>query len=100
MASVDQIKFSMVEPYYLLIDQPKKLATHFESLEGKVVGALWNSKAEGDETLNQILAVLKDQYGVKETRFFRKPSASGPAKPKQLDEIASQVDAFITGIGD
>jgi hypothetical protein len=100
MVSANKIKFSMVEPYYLLIEQPKKLATHLDSLEGKVVGALWNSKAEGDGTLNEIMTVLKEQYGVKETRFFRKPSASGPAKPKQLDEIAGQVDAFVTGIGD
>jgi len=100
MASAQLIKFSIIEPHPVAIDAPKKLASPLSSLEGKVVGALWNSKAEGDEVLQQILKILREQYHVKDTPFFQKKSASGPAKPAQLDEIAGKVDAFVTGIGD
>jgi len=94
------ISFSILEPYALPIDAPRELASPLGSLEGKVVGALWNTKPEGDDVLKQILAILEQQYGVKETRFFKKPSAGAPAKKKLLEEISPQVDAFVVGVGD
>lgn len=95
------ITLELIEPRHLVIEEPTRLAPRsLRSLEGRVVGGLWNSKAEGDETMRQILKLLVEEYGAKETRFFKKPSASGPAKPGQLDEIAQGVDAFVTGIGD
>jgi hypothetical protein len=94
------ISFSILEPYALPIEAPTELASGLDSLEGKVVGALWNTKPEGDDVLQQILALLKEQHQVKETLFFKKPSAGAPAKKKLLQEIAPHVDAFIVGVGD
>jgi hypothetical protein len=94
------ISFSILEPYALPIEAPRDLASPLESLEGKVIGALWNTKPEGDDVLQQILGILKEQYHVKETRFFKKPSAGAPAKKKLLQEIAPDVDAFVVGVGD
>jgi hypothetical protein len=100
MADSNPLSFSIIEPYALVIDHPVELAPHLDTLEGKVIAALWNSKAEGDETLQYILKNLVDQYGVKETLFFKKKSSSGPAKADQLDAIWREADAFVTGIGD
>ncbi len=98
MVQADRIK--MVEPFYLAIEAPKKMARPLDSLKGKVVGALWNNRPEGDVVMEQILKILVEQYGVKETRFFKKLYCGAPAPKEQLDEWAKQVDAFITGIGD
>lgn len=97
---MSQITFSILEPYALPIEAPTELASPLESLEGKVVGALWNTKPEGDDVLQQILELLKEEYHLKETRFFKKPSAGAPAKKKLLQEIVPDVDAFIVGVGD
>lgn len=97
---IQPFKVTVMEPYALAINAPKPLVPHPNTLKGKVVGVLWNSKAEGDIVLQQICKILTEEYGVKETRFFKKKSASGPAKPQQLDDLAKQAEVFVTGVGD
>ena len=75
-------------------------APRLDTLKGKTVGVLWNGRAFGDESLRMMLALLAERYGVKETKFFEKYDCLLPAALSQLDDIAKQVDAMVTGIGD
>lgn len=99
MVQAKQFEFSMVMPGFQLIEAPKKMARPLDSLNGKVIGALWNGRSEGDVILGQILEILVERYGVKDTHLFRKIAVQGSAPKEKLDEWAKQVDAFVTGIG-
>lgn len=96
----EPIRFTMLEPFGLQLQTPKALAAPLPSLEGKVIGALWNSKAEGDEVLGLVLKILKEKHGARDVKLYKKKHASGPAPPAQLDELARLADAFVTGVGD
>ena len=57
------------------------------SLEGKRVGLIDNTKFNSDRLLEKIGAILKADYGVAETRMFRKHNASVPAHEEIIVEL-------------
>ena len=70
------------------------------SLEGKTLGLLENSKANADKVLHELGRILQETHGMKEVRYFSKHSASLPTKPGTIQEMLSEVDVLITGVGD
>jgi hypothetical protein len=70
------------------------------SLEGKRVGLIDNTKFNSDRLLEKIGAILKAEYGVAETRTFRKHNASVPAHEEIIVELRRGFDAMIAGVGD
>jgi hypothetical protein len=76
------------------------LAPRLASLAGKRVGLLDNSKARAGQMLDAIADVLHRQYGFADIVRRRKPSASKPADPKVIDELARTCDLVIVGVGD
>lgn len=76
------------------------LAPRLPDLRGKRVGVIWNGRPHGDRILRTTLALLKDQYGITAEVFRRKHFIGNIASPEILDEVATQCDAAVTGIGD
>ena len=70
------------------------------SLEGKTLGLLENSKANSDKVLNELGRILQEKYGLKEVRMFNKHSASLPTKSEVIEDMLNGVDVLITGVGD
>jgi hypothetical protein len=70
------------------------------SLEGKRVGLIDNTKFNSDRLLEKIGAILKADYGVAETRMFRKHNASVPAHEEIIVELRKGFDAMVAGVGD
>jgi hypothetical protein len=70
------------------------------SLEGKRVGLIDNTKFNSDRLLEKIGAILKAEYGVAETRMFRKHNASVPAHEEIIVELRKGFDAMVAGVGD
>ena len=70
------------------------------SLQGKTLGLLENSKANSDKVLNELGRILQEKYGLKEVRNFSKHSASLPTKPETIQEMLDGVDLLVTGVGD
>jgi len=70
------------------------------SLEGKRVGLIDNTKFNSDRLLEKIGAILKAEYGVAETRMFRKHNASVPAHEEIVVELRKGFDAMVAGVGD
>ena len=70
------------------------------SLEGKRVGLIDNTKFNSDRLLERIGAILKAEYGVAETRMFRKHNASVPAHEEIIVELRRGFDAMVAGVGD
>ena len=72
------------------------LAPRLSSLRGKRVGLLDNSKSKADK----ILATVNARYGFTNIVRHRKPSASKPAAPEAIKELANTCDLVIVGVGD
>jgi len=70
------------------------------TLEGKRVGLIDNTKFNCDRLLERIGAILKAEYGVAETRMFRKHNASVPAHEEIIVELRKGFDAMVAGVGD
>ena len=70
------------------------------TLEGKRIGLIDNTKFNSDRLLEKIGEILKSEYGVAETRMFRKHNASVPAHEEIIQEIRKSCDAMVAGVGD
>jgi hypothetical protein len=75
-------------------------AARLDSLAGKVVGLLDNSKPKSDLLLREIGELLRIEAGVASVVVLRKASASRPASEEQMEDLARRVDAVVAGIGD
>lgn len=72
----------------------------FMDLRGKVVGLLDNSKPNGDRLGERLAELLQAHYGVAGVITRRKLTAQQGAPEQYLDELASQTDFVISGLGD
>ncbi len=70
------------------------------SLQGKRVGLIDNTKHNSDRLLGKIGEILKAEYGVAETRMWRKYNASVPAHEEIIAELRQTCDVMVAGIGD
>ena len=71
-----------------------------DTLAGKTLGLLENSKANSDKVLHELGQMLKEKYDLKDIGWFNKHSASLPTKPDVVQDMINKVDILITGIGD
>jgi hypothetical protein len=69
------------------------------SLEGKRVALIENTKFNSDRLLVRIGEILETEYGVAETRMWRKKNASVPAHEEIIADV-KKYDAMVAGIGD
>jgi hypothetical protein len=72
----------------------------FTDLRGKVVGVLDNSKPNADKLAERFADLLKEKYGVANVITRRKLTAQQGAPKQYLDDLASQADFVISGLGD
>jgi hypothetical protein len=72
----------------------------FSDLRGKVVGLLDNSKPNADKLAERFATLLKERYGVANVITRRKITAQQGAPTEYLDELASQADFILSGLGD
>jgi hypothetical protein len=72
----------------------------FIDLRGKVVGLLDNSKPNMDKLAGYFAQLLKEKFGVAGVITRRKLTAQQGAPKQYLDELASQADFVISGLGD
>ena len=80
--------------------QPLTFVARPESLEGKRIGLVENTKFNSDRLLLKIGEILKQEYGAAETRMWRKHNAGVPAHAEILEEAKRGVDVVVAGIGD
>ena len=75
---------------------PRKYAT----LDGLRLGLLGNSKLNADNVLNAIGDLLSERYKIVSTVHRTKPSFSHPAPPEIVEELSTNCDVVIAGVGD
>jgi hypothetical protein len=93
-------KLVLISPVNEAITAESTLAPRLSSLAGARVGLLDNSKSKADRLLDTVATILHAQYGFTDIVRRRKPSASKPADPKVVDELAKICDLVIVGVGD
>ena len=75
-------------------------ASGLRDLTNKRVGVIDDSKSNAKELLEEITALLHERHGVADQKYHRKPSASKPAAPEVIKELAEECDYVIVGVGD
>jgi len=81
-------------------DAPGTARAALSGLAGKVVGFIDNAKPNFGVLAGDLGELLKAKYGVAQVIVRRKRSASVPANPEVIDELARVCDVVITGSGD
>jgi hypothetical protein len=79
---------------------PSCKRTVLDTLEGKVVGFIDNSKPNFSLLVEDMTGLLKTQYGVKSTLTFRKRTPTIAAPDEVMNDMLRQCDLIITGSGD
>jgi hypothetical protein len=93
-------KLVLISPVNEAMMAESALAPRLSSLQGKRVGLLDNSKSKADKILATVAAILNARYGFTNIVRHRKPSASKPAAPEAIKELANTCDLVVVGVGD
>ncbi len=91
---------------YLLVNpttEPKvpvfTAAPRLTDLNNKTVGLIDDSKENAKELLEEVVAELSRRFGVEHVQYHRKPSASRPAEPDVVKDLAATCDYVIVAVG-
>ena len=90
----------LLDPTTEAASQPIAYTARPGALDGLRVGLVDNTKYNSDRLLQKIGELLKSEYGVAETRMFRKHNASVPAHEELVTELKATCDVMVAGIGD
>jgi hypothetical protein len=90
----------LLDPTTEAVSQAIGYAPRPASLEGKRVALIENTKFNSDRLLQKIGDILKSEYGVRETRMWRKRNSSVPAHEEIIAEVKQASDVMVAGVGD
>jgi hypothetical protein len=90
----------VLDPTVEILTQPVKFVARPDSLAGKRIGLIENTKFNSDRLLQRIGDILIADYGAAEARMWRKRNASVPAHEEIVAELRATCDVMVAGIGD
>jgi hypothetical protein len=90
----------LLNPEGSSLETRRELARRPESLEGKTIGVVGNSKLNADAILLAVGQLLVDNYGAKEVVHRYKQNFSLPAPDAIVEELSTVCDVVLTGVGD
>ena len=93
-------RYVLVDPTTLPIVPEFEGAPRLDDLNNKHVGVIDDSKVNAKEYLEQLTDLLDERFGIASIKYHAKPSASKPADPAVVAEMAKECDYVIVGIGD
>ncbi len=89
----------ILDPTTQAVTQTMRFAPRPASLQAKRVGLVENTKHNSDRLLAKIGEILKTEYGVAETRMWRKRGSGVPAHNEIITELKRSCDVMVAGIG-
>lgn len=93
-------KIAILDPIAPYREEGAQKYLTLDSLQGKVVGFIDNTKPNFDYLIEDLARVFKSDYGAASTLTFKKRQASVPAGDQVMQELLEKVDIVITGSGD
>ena len=90
----------LLDPTIEVATQPIAYVPRPNSLRGKRVALIENTKYNSDRLLARIGDILKEEYGVAEWKMYRKHNAGVPAHQEIIEAIKTSADVVVAGIGD
>lgn len=93
-------RYALVDPTTLPVVPEFAGAPRLADLANKRVGVIDDSKVNAKEYLEQLTNLLDEKFGVASVKYHAKPSASKPADPAVIADMAATCDYVIVGIGD
>ena len=93
-------EFVLVNPTTQAVVAPFDGAPRLPTLAGTRLGIIDDSKRNADVLLEELVDLLRTRYEISDVRWHRKPSASRPADPAAIRELAEACDSVIIAIGD
>lgn len=90
---------------FIVLDPTLKVETRHREraprpAEIHTVGLLDNGKNNSAKVLQKVAELLTEQYPGVQIHYYRKPGAYRPAPDALLDQVATECDVAIVGIGD
>jgi hypothetical protein len=71
-----------------------------DTLAGKRIALIENTKFNSDKLLLKIGDLLKQEFGAAEVKLYHKKNASVPAHEEIVEDIVKSCDLVVAGIGD
>jgi hypothetical protein len=99
MALATRQQYLLVDPTTQPLDTMFQAAPRLQDLTNKRLGLIDDSKENAQELLEELTAVLRQRFGITHVVYHRKPSASKPAAPEVIQELAQTCDYVIVAIG-
>ena len=75
-------------------------APRMPSLNGKVLGVLYNGRSGGDVVFKELLGLLKSKYALADVVFRTKPHAWVSAPEEIFQDLTQRCEVALTGVGD
>ena len=76
------------------------LAARLPSIAGRRIGLIDNSKHMASELLDEVEALLKEQYKAAAFTRYRKPNPSVATASEVLSSLTNSCDAIVHGVAD
>ena len=81
-------------------EQALRYAPRPDTLRGKKIGLVENTKHNSDTLLLKIGKILEEEYGAQGVLLRRKRNSGVPAHEEILAELKAECDVVIAGVGD
>ena len=98
MAELETIQ--LLDPTAEDVPEENAVARRLDSLSGKTIGLVDNTKRNSDLFLKQVGEELRERYGAADVVYVRKANANTPAPDELLDEVSSPSDAVVHAVAD
>jgi hypothetical protein len=100
MTQTKQKEYVLVNPTTEPVVASFDGAPRLPALAGTRLGIIDDSKRNADMLLEELAEILRTCYEISDVRWHRKPSASRPADPAAIRELAEHCDSVIVAVGD
>lgn len=97
---MDEMEGRFMDPTGVTEGATNSIAPRAQSLDGAIVGLLWNGKHNGDKLLKSLGNLLARELPVKKVLFQLGAESGKPAPAAILDEMASKCDVVVAAAGD
>ena len=99
MATATREIYTLIDPTTQPIVPTFELAPRLGTLANLRVGLIDDAKDNARELLEEVTDALRERYGVSNVVYHRKPSASKPAEPDVIQDMARDCDYVVVAIG-